>query len=162
MPWGSVLLKPGVDVEKTPTLNEAGLSTSSLVRFKNGLVQKIGGWQKFYANAVGGIPRGMHAWQDLNEADHLAVGTTTTLGIVTDDDLTVIDEDEFDKDVKFKFKVREQWLLYGVGPAPGADGDKKAEVIDIFEHLPPIKQKAALEGQIAAKTTIAVTAGLMP
>mgnify|MGYP000609100137 FL=1 len=90
MPWGSVLLKPGVDVEKTATLNEAGFSASSLVRFKNGLVQKIGGWEKFYANAVGGIPRGMHAWQDLNEADHLAVGTTTTLGIVTDDDLTVI------------------------------------------------------------------------
>lgn len=90
MPWGAVLLRPGVDIEKTPTLNEAGFSTSELVRFKNGLVQKVGGWTKYYANAVGGIPRGMHAWQDLNEAGHLAVGTTTTLGVVTDGDLSVI------------------------------------------------------------------------
>jgi hypothetical protein len=44
-----------------------------------------------------------------------------------------------------KFKVREQWLLYGVGEAPGTDGDPKAEVIDIFDHLPPLKKKAALD-----------------
>ena len=43
-----------------------------------------------------------------------------------------------------KFKVREQWLLYGVGEAPGTDGDEKAEVIDIFDHLPPLKKQAAL------------------
>jgi hypothetical protein len=44
-----------------------------------------------------------------------------------------------------KFKVREQWLLYGVGDAPGTEGDQKAEVIDIFDHLPPLKKKAALD-----------------
>lgn len=44
-----------------------------------------------------------------------------------------------------KFKVREQWLLYGVGEAPGTEGDQKAEVIDIFDHLPPLKKKAALD-----------------
>lgn len=44
-----------------------------------------------------------------------------------------------------RFKVREQWLLYGVGPAPGEEGDQKAEVIDIFDHLPPLKKQAALD-----------------
>lgn len=43
-----------------------------------------------------------------------------------------------------RFKVREQWLLYGVGEAPGTEGDEKAEVIDIFDHLPPLKKQAAL------------------
>jgi len=43
-----------------------------------------------------------------------------------------------------KFKVREQWLLYGVGPAPGETGDVKAEVIDLTERLPPLKLAEAL------------------
>lgn len=43
-----------------------------------------------------------------------------------------------------KFKVREQWLLYGVGPAPGERGGEGAEVIDIFDRLPPIKRAEAL------------------
>ncbi len=43
-----------------------------------------------------------------------------------------------------RFKVREQWLLYGVGEGPGETGDNKAEVVNIFDHLPPIKQAEAL------------------
>lgn len=90
MPWGSVTLRPGVNVEATPTLNEAGYSASRLIRYRNGLAQKLGGWQKFYAFNVGGIPRAMHAWQDLNEDDHLLVGSTTILGVITNDTLNLI------------------------------------------------------------------------
>lgn len=90
MPWNSVILQPGVDVEKTATLNAAGYAASSLIRFQAGLAQKIGGWQKYYAFAVGGTPRALHAWQDLNEADHLAVGSTSLLGVITSDQLTTI------------------------------------------------------------------------
>lgn len=43
-----------------------------------------------------------------------------------------------------KFKVREQWLLYGVGPAPGEGDGEGAEVIDIFSRLPPLKRAEAL------------------
>lgn len=43
-----------------------------------------------------------------------------------------------------KFKVREQWLLYGVGAGPGETDGPKAEVIDIWEHLPPLKRAEAL------------------
>ena len=83
MPFGSVNLIPGVNVERTPTLLRAGISQSSLVRFKDSLVQKYGGWEKFYAFQVNGTPRDMHAWQDLNQLDHLSVGTTTQLGLIT-------------------------------------------------------------------------------
>lgn len=90
MPWGSVTLKPGVDVETTPTQNTAGYSQSSLIRFKQGLAQKLGGWEAYYPFAVGGVPRAMHAWQDLNDDDHLAVGSTTILGVITDGQLADI------------------------------------------------------------------------
>ncbi len=83
MAWGSIILKPGVNVEMTPTLNAGGYAASQLIRFKNALAQKIGGWVRFYPFAVGGVPRAMHAWQDFNEIDRLAVGTTTTLGVIT-------------------------------------------------------------------------------
>lgn len=43
-----------------------------------------------------------------------------------------------------KFKVREQWLLYGVGEGPGETGDQKAEIISIIERLPPLKRAEAL------------------
>lgn len=43
-----------------------------------------------------------------------------------------------------KFKVREQWLLYGVGEGPGDNGDQKAEIINILDHLPPLKRAEAL------------------
>lgn len=90
MPWGSVTLRPGVDVQRTETLNEAGYSSSNLIRFRDGLAQKMGGWQKYYGFAVGGIPRAMHAWQDVNERQHLAIGSTTTLGVITSGSLTDI------------------------------------------------------------------------
>lgn len=98
MPWGSVLLKPGVNVETTPTLNQAGYSISNLIRFKNALAQKIGGWVKFYAFAVGGIPRAMHAWQDFNEVPRLAVGSTTILGVITEGQLTLITPQTYTSD----------------------------------------------------------------
>jgi hypothetical protein len=43
-----------------------------------------------------------------------------------------------------KFKVREQWLLYGVGPGPGETDDPKAEVVDIIDRLPPLKRAEAI------------------
>lgn len=87
MPFGGVKLIPGVNVERTPLLNEAGVSDSRLIRYRDSLVQKYGGWILFYPLAVAGVPRDLHAWQDLNQTNHLAVGTTTQLGVITDGSL---------------------------------------------------------------------------
>lgn len=85
MPFLTVRLVPGVNVEQTPTLNSAGISVSNLIRFKDKLAQKLGGWAKYYAFAVGGVPKALHAWLDLNDNTRLAVGTTTKLGVIDGD-----------------------------------------------------------------------------
>lgn len=77
-------------MERTPTLNQAGISSSQLIRFRDSLVQKIGGWQKFYAFSVSGTPRDLHAWQDLNGATHLLAGTTGSLNVITSGSLAPI------------------------------------------------------------------------
>lgn len=84
MPMVSLKLRPTVDVEKTPTLNEAGISSCNLIRFKSGLPQKLGGWDRFYPGPLIGVPRALHAWADLEDTDHLGVGTTAQLVMITD------------------------------------------------------------------------------
>lgn len=90
MPYGSVTLIPGVDVEQTPTLLKAGVSASQLIRYKESLVQKLGGWTLYYQNNVAGVPRDLHAWEDLNNVNYLGVGTTTQLATISNGQLTDI------------------------------------------------------------------------
>ena len=79
MPHASVKLKPGVDQNQTPALNEAGISESQFIRFIYdrtglGLVQKLGGWIKFYPNYMPSITRALWAWQDTEANKYLGVG----------------------------------------------------------------------------------------
>lgn len=90
MPFASVTLRPGINVERTPTLLEAGYSQSQLIRFRDGLAQKYGGWTAYYPFAVAGVPRDLHAWSDLNSVNHLLVGTTIQLDVITNGALTDI------------------------------------------------------------------------
>ena len=96
MPHASLKLRPGVDQNETPALNEAGISTSQLVRFipdqqQGALVQKLGGWTKYYPNTTPAITRCLWAWQDTLAEKHLAFGTeeigvsgSAQLGVITD------------------------------------------------------------------------------
>ena len=83
MPYGEVTLVPGVNVEQTPTLLQAGYAQSQLIRFKDSLAQKYGGWTSYYQFNLPGVPRDLHAWEDLNSTGHLSIGTTTNLSIIT-------------------------------------------------------------------------------
>lgn len=87
MPFGAVTLIPGVNVERTPTLLRTGVTTSSLIRYKDGLIQKLGGWARYYQQPLAGIPRALHGWQDTALNQHLAVGTTAQLNIITNGNL---------------------------------------------------------------------------
>ncbi len=83
MPYGSVRLIPGVNVERTPTLNEAAVSSSALIRYRDSLIQKYGGWTTYVPFFVASTPRDLHGWDDLNSLGHLAIGSVNNLQIVT-------------------------------------------------------------------------------
>lgn len=79
MPHASLKVKPGIDQNETPALNEAGLSSSNLIRFipdRNGigLVQKLGGWTKFFNDTFSTPVRALWGWEDTNSLSHLAIG----------------------------------------------------------------------------------------
>jgi len=79
MPHASFKLLPGVDQNKTPALNEAAISYSQLIRFipdrtLGGLVQKLGGWTKYFGSTINSIVRCLWAWEDTNSNSYLGVG----------------------------------------------------------------------------------------
>lgn len=86
MPHSTLRLVPGVDTNKTPTLNEAAVSYTDLVRFIPdrsgiGLIQKIGGWTRFISGSFSNAIRALKAWSDLEYTNYLAVGGEGTVGV---------------------------------------------------------------------------------
>ena len=80
MPHAIVKLQPGVNQNETPVLNMTGVSTSQLIRYiydpqLGGLIQKLGGWTKYYSIPAPATVRALWAWEDTNSVSHLAVGT---------------------------------------------------------------------------------------
>lgn len=105
MPFGTIKLLPGVNADWTPTLNQAGISQSQLIRFRDQLVQKMGGWTKFYPTALPGTPRDLHAWQDLNATNHLGAGTTSSFAIITGTSLATVTPQTLVSDVSPNFST---------------------------------------------------------
>ncbi len=79
MPLVPLKIRPGVNVQYTPTLLEAGWAACQLIRFRDGLLQKIGGWSKAVATAVAGVCRGLHSWTQIDGLVNLAIGTNLKL-----------------------------------------------------------------------------------
>lgn len=79
----SVTLKPGVDVEATPSLNEAGISESQMIRFKHGLTQTAGGFELFNLTTIPSTINALFAWQDIDAVDRLAVGARFNVVVMT-------------------------------------------------------------------------------
>lgn len=78
MPYNSVILKPGVNTQQTPLLNEAGVSQSQLMRWKDGLPQALGGWVNYGLTSPSTV-RDTHAWEVLAGDKYLGVGATQNL-----------------------------------------------------------------------------------
>ena len=90
MAFGSVTLTPGVNVERTPLALRSGISSSQLIRFRDQLVQKYGGWQRYFPVSVGGIPRNLVSWEDTNSNLYLGIGTTSKFAIISGGNLSDI------------------------------------------------------------------------
>ena len=76
MPYSKYILKPGINREGTDYSNEGGWFDANLIRFRKGLPEKIGGWQKITSNYVLGIARALHGWVNLGTTKFLGIGTT--------------------------------------------------------------------------------------
>jgi hypothetical protein len=76
---------PGVFKNGTPYQAKGRWSDCNLVRWKDGLLQPLGGWEKVIdaASAINGIGRAMITWRDFTGARWLAIGTNSNLYIFT-------------------------------------------------------------------------------
>lgn len=82
-----IILRPGVNRQATPLLNEATFSFSNLIRFKDGMLQKLGGWIKFIAGSTLGVCRGLFSWQDLDGIQYVVQGTNLQAEVTYQGDL---------------------------------------------------------------------------
>jgi len=75
MPLSKLEFKAGVDKERSSYASEGGWYETDKVRFRKGLPEKIGGWQRISANTFLGVCRSLHSFADLNGVTHTGVGT---------------------------------------------------------------------------------------
>lgn len=81
MPQAKILLKPGIDKQLSQTAREGGWWDCDRVRFRDGMPQKIGGWNKLLTTPVVGVARGINSFSTLAGDPLLGVGTTSHLYI---------------------------------------------------------------------------------
>jgi hypothetical protein len=84
MPMKTITLVPGVDTEKTYALNEAGVVVSEGIRYKNSMIQKLGGWDLYYPSPVSSTPcRDIHAFQGLKGQKFVGIGSLSELIVIS-------------------------------------------------------------------------------
>ena len=76
MPFAKLNFKAGIDKENTNYSAEGGWVDGNLVRFRKGLVEKIGGWVKSGTNSFLGLGRALHSWISLGGTRYVGIGTT--------------------------------------------------------------------------------------
>jgi len=59
----------------TSYANEGGWFDCDMVRFRDGMPEKIGGWTKLGSNSFLGACRALHSWRTVNLNNYLGVGT---------------------------------------------------------------------------------------
>ena len=75
MPLTKLQFKPGVNRETTSYTNEGGWFDVDKVRFRFGMPEKIGGWEKFASASYLGTARAMHPWVALDNSRLIGIGT---------------------------------------------------------------------------------------
>jgi len=124
-------LLPGVDQNRTLALNEAAISASQLIRFVPdkqgiGLVQKLGGWTRYFPSNVGSTVRALWAWQDTNAIQYLALGSQPRRVVVVSLSNAVVGPTNYttiNYSGDFSFSVGDSIVVSGVVPS-GYNGTK--------------------------------------
>lgn len=76
MAYTKLILKPGINRDGTAYDNEGGWFDGNLIRFRNGHVEKMSGWEKLTDNTFLGTGRALHNWMSLGSNIYLGLGTT--------------------------------------------------------------------------------------
>ncbi len=76
MPLSKLQFTPGINKEMTDLVDKGGWADGNLVRFRKGLPEKIGGWEKSNNNSYLGTGRALLAWVDLDSTKYMGLGTT--------------------------------------------------------------------------------------
>jgi hypothetical protein len=91
MPLSKLKFSPGINRDTTDYSNAGGWYDCNKIRFRNGLPEKIGGWQKFLTQQFDGTAREIMRWASLNGTIYTGVATNTkvyinggSLGSLTD------------------------------------------------------------------------------
>ena len=72
-----ILFNPGINKEFTELMDKGGWADGNLVRFRKGLPEKVGGWEKTISSSYAGTGRAITAWVALDATKYLGLGTTT-------------------------------------------------------------------------------------
>ena len=75
MPLQKIRLQPGVNRENTSYTNEGRWYECDKVRFRQGLPEKIGGWQRISATTFQGVCRSLNNWITLGSQNYIGLGT---------------------------------------------------------------------------------------
>lgn len=87
MPLVELTIPPGVLKHGTDMASETRWRDTNLVRWRNGSLRPIGGWQTRLAEAtVPAPPRGAHAWLNNLNDKFMALGTYEKLYVIENDD----------------------------------------------------------------------------
>ena len=75
MPLSKIKFAPGVNKEGTEYSADAGWFDADKIRFRQGRVEKSGGWEKYTDQSFLGVCRALHNWSSLESINYLGVGT---------------------------------------------------------------------------------------
>ena len=74
-----IKLPPGISRQGTVYQDKGKWYDGNLIRFFNGAIKPVGGWQRVSSTPINGMARGILAWRDLSEARWAAIGSNTKL-----------------------------------------------------------------------------------
>ena len=75
MPLQNIRFQPGVNRENTSYTNEGRWYECDKIRFRQGLPEKIGGWQRISVTTFQGVARSLWNWITLGSQNLIGVGT---------------------------------------------------------------------------------------
>jgi hypothetical protein len=104
MPLAKPQAPPGFQSQATQLQATAAWFAGNLVKWRTGLLEKWGGWQRLFPDPFAAIIRRLHAWFDLGNHRNLMVATDLGMQIAVDD------------------------TVYGLGPQVALPGGEIVEV----------------------------------